>query len=93
MLSDGIIRGKTMKSQIFTSAIYNRFQIRFLYGLQEIILDPYFLSYDQNGQKVIYGKTSYSNEIRKYEFSRIANIKILYRRRFSPILPIGSKIN
>lgn len=82
-----------MKSQIFTSAIYNRFRIKFLYGLQEIVLDPYFLSYDQNGQKVIYGKTNLSNEIKKYEFARIANIKVLYRHRFSPILPIAARIN
>lgn len=82
-----------MKSQIFTTAIYNRFKIRFLYGLQEVVLDPYFLSYDQNGQKVIYGKTNFSNEIKKFEFARIANIKVLYRRRFSPILPIASRIN
>ncbi|MCU7494695.1 MAG: hypothetical protein HF314_13615 [Ignavibacteria bacterium] len=82
-----------MKSQIFTSAIYNRFKIKFLYGLQEVVLDPYFLSYDKNGQKVIYGKTYLSNEIKKYEFARIANIKILDRNRFSPVLPIASRIN
>ncbi|MGE5430213.1 MAG: hypothetical protein ACM3QX_04015 [Syntrophomonadaceae bacterium] len=82
-----------MKSQIFKSAIFNRFKIKFLYGLQEVELDPYFLSYDKNGQKVIYGKTNFSNEIKKYEFARIANIKVLCRNRFSPILPIASRIN
>lgn len=82
-----------MKSEIFFNAIYNRFRIKFLYGLQEIELEPYFITNDKSGKKVIYGKTDFSNEIRKYEFGRIANIKILNKRRFSPIIPLNSQIN
>jgi len=82
-----------MKTQIFNNAIKNREKIRFLYGMEEIILDPYFVALDKSGQKVIYGKPDFSNQVRKYEYKRIANIKILNRLRFSPIIPIISYIN
>ncbi|MDP4172684.1 MAG: hypothetical protein Q8933_01835 [Bacteroidota bacterium] len=79
-----------MKSQLFYSAIYNRFKVQFLYGLKEVVLEPYFISLDKSGKKVIYGRTDSSNEIKRYEFGRIANIKILNKRRFSPIIPLAS---
>jgi hypothetical protein len=79
-----------MKSQLFYSAIYNRFKVQFLYGLKEVILEPYFISLDKSGKKVIYGRADSSNEIKRYEFGRIANIKILNKRRFSPIIPLAS---
>jgi hypothetical protein len=82
-----------MKSQIFYEAIFNRKKIRFLYGLEEITLEPYYISYDKSGNKVIYGKPDFSNQIKKYEYKKIANIRILNRLRFSPIIPIISWIN
>ncbi|MGE5399771.1 MAG: hypothetical protein ACM3S2_05160 [Ignavibacteriales bacterium] len=82
-----------MKSQIFSSAIFNRYKIRFLYGLKEIVLEPYFITYDKSGNKVIYGKSDTSNEIKKYEFNRIVNIRILNQKRFSPVIPIISMVS
>ncbi len=81
-----------MKSEIFENAIYNRNQISFLYGLSEVVLDPYFIG-RESGRKVIYGKILNSSEIRKFEFFKIANIKILRRMKFSPVIPIIPHIN
>ena len=80
-----------MKSEIFSSAITNRNKIRFLYGLSEVVLDPYYISMERSGKKVIYGKVLTSNEIRKFEYERIANIKVLRNIRFSPVIPIISR--
>ncbi len=77
-----------MKSQLFTSAIMNRNRIRFLYQLNEVVLDPYYITVEKNGKKVIYGRMNNSNEIKKFEYDRIANIRILNTRRFSPIIPL-----
>jgi hypothetical protein len=77
-----------MKSAIFANAISQRCKIKFLYSFQEVIIDPYFTAIDKNGKKVIYGKSSASNEIKKYEYDRISNIKLLSYQRFSPIIPI-----
>jgi len=81
-----------MKSEIFSSAIHNRNKIKFLYGLNEVLLDPYFISREMNGRKVIYGKLYKSSEIKKFEFQKITNIKILENKKFSPIIPIISKV-
>ncbi len=80
-----------MKSEIFSSAISNRNKIRFLYGMSEIQLDPYYISIERNGRKVIYGRMFNSSEIKKFEYNKIANIKILNNIKFSPIIPIISK--
>jgi hypothetical protein len=77
-----------MKSQIFSAAIVNRNRIRFLYGLNEVVIDPYYITRERNGKKVIYGRINNSNEIRKFEYDRIANIRILKSMRFSPIIPL-----
>jgi hypothetical protein len=77
-----------MKSEIFSSAIVNRNRIKFLYKLNEVVLDPYYITRERNGKKVIYGRTSNSNEIKKYEYDRIANIRILRSIKFSPIIPL-----
>lgn len=77
-----------MKTEIFNSAIKNRNRLKFLYGLDEILIEPYYLSIEKNGSKVIYGKVFNSSEIKKFNFSKIANIKVLDRKRFSPIIPI-----
>ncbi|MCL5028530.1 MAG: hypothetical protein M1480_05865 [Bacteroidetes bacterium] len=80
-----------MKTEIFSSAIYNRNKITFLYGLHEITLDPYYISKEKDGKKVIYGKLFNSSEIRKFEYQRISNIKVLKNIKFSPIIPILAK--
>ncbi len=80
-----------MKSEIFSSAISNRNKIRFLYGMNEIQLDPYYISKEHNGRKVIYGRLCNSSEIKKFEYNKIANIRILNNVKFSPIIPIISK--
>ncbi len=82
-----------MKTEIFSSAIYNRNKIRFLYGLTEILLEPYYIMTERNGKKVIYGRPNNSNEVKKFEFNRIANIKILNASRFSPLIRINNLIN
>jgi hypothetical protein len=82
-----------MKSQIFTSAIYNRNKIKFLYGLKEVTLEPYYITIEKSGKKVIYGRLNNSSEIHKFEFSRIANIKVIKGVRFSPIIRINGLIN
>lgn len=80
-----------MKTELFSSAIMNRNRVRFLYQLNEVVLDPYYITREKNGKKVIYGRMNNSNEIKKFEYDRIANIRILKSRRFSPIIPLMSR--
>ncbi len=82
-----------MKTDIFSSAISSRNSIRFLYSLDEVTIDPYYISREKNGKKVIYGKVRNSSEVKKFEFDKIVNIKILGRDRFSPVIPIISLVN
>ena len=77
-----------MKSEMFSSAIRNRNRIRFVYELHEVVLDPYYITREKSGKKVIYGRMNNSNEIKKFEYDRIANIRVLKSMRFSPIIPL-----
>ena len=77
-----------MKSNIFKRAIINRNRVRFLYHLEEIILEPYFLSVTAEGKKVIFGRVNNSHEIKMFNYDQIFNIKVLDWNRFSPIIPI-----
>ncbi len=77
-----------MKTTIFNSAITERRKLKFLYKLNTIELEPYFLSVNKFGEKVIYGRVNNSNNIKMFEFNRIFNIKILGHTKFSPIIPI-----
>ncbi|MHB8578507.1 MAG: hypothetical protein ACYDA4_01435 [Ignavibacteriaceae bacterium] len=77
-----------MKSEIFSTAISNRNKIKFLYDMKEIMLDPYFISRELSGKKVIYGRAFNSGEIKKFAYDKISNIKILRHLKFSPIIPI-----
>jgi hypothetical protein len=79
-----------MKTQIFSEAISKRNQIKFLYGLDEVLLEPYYITKDKLGKKVIYGRVSNSFEIKKFEYSLIANIKIVSNKRFSPRIQMMS---
>ncbi len=77
-----------MKSNIFLDAIRKRNYLKFLYGLEETFIEPYYITYNKDGKKVIYGKVSQTNEIRKFDFAKIANIKIINTTKFSPVIPI-----
>jgi hypothetical protein len=77
-----------MKSELFSNAIRNRNKIKFLYTSDEIVLDPYFITWGKNGKKVIYGRTHNSSEIKMFEYSKISNIKILNNVKFIPLIPI-----
>ena len=77
-----------MKSEIFETAIKNRNLLRFLYGLNEVLIEPYYITIERSGSKVIYGKVYQSSEVKKFNYSKIANIKVLEKKRFSPIIPI-----
>jgi hypothetical protein len=82
-----------MKSEIFSKAINRRFMIQFLYFLNEIIIEPYFISCEKSGKKFLYGRIPSSNQVKRFEFTAIANIKVLNNRRFSPVIPIKSLPN
>ncbi|HEX7358296.1 MAG TPA: hypothetical protein VF270_11355 [Ignavibacteriaceae bacterium] len=77
-----------MKTEIFETAIKNRNRLRFLYGLNEVLMEPYYLTVEKNGSKVIYGRVYQSSEIKKFNYGKIANIKVLEKRKFSPVIPI-----
>lgn len=79
-----------MKTDIFIQAMRKRNNLRFLYGLQEINLEPYYITKSRCGKKVIYGRLRNTNEIRKFEYDKIANIRIIESFRFSPRIPINS---
>lgn len=77
-----------MKTDIFLTAIRNRNKLQFLYGLQETFIEPYYLAIDKMGKKVIYGKVKHTNEVRKFNYDKISNIRVLNNLRFSPVIPI-----
>jgi hypothetical protein len=87
---DKLKTGVNMKTEIFSFAINNRNQLRFLYGLSEVILDPYYITRDKTGKKVIYGRINNSSEVKRFEYDKIVNIRVLKSRRFSPVIPILS---
>ncbi len=80
-----------MKSDIFITAIRNRNYLTFLYRLKEIHLEPYYIAREKSGKKVIYGRVNTTKEIKKFEYDRIANIKVVDTFKFSPIIPIISQ--
>jgi hypothetical protein len=79
-----------MKTDIFIQAIRSRKNLQFLYGLQMVSLEPYYITKNKAGKKVIYGRIRNSSEIRKFEYEKIANIRIIESFRFSPRIPINS---
>lgn len=76
------------KSEIFKKAIVTRSKLQFLYNLNQFSIEPYYIGIEKNGRKVIYGKLSNSSEIKKFDYKRIANIKVLKAKKFSPVIPI-----
>lgn len=81
-----------MKTEIFSTAINNRNRIRFYYGLNEVHLEPYYITREKNGKKVIYGRMNNTNEVKKFEYNKIANIRVL-KNRFSPIIPLLANVS
>lgn len=79
-----------MKTDIFIQAIRDRRNLQFLYDLQEVNLEPYYIARNIFGKKVIYGRLRSTNEIRKFEYNKIANIRILESFRFSPLIPLNA---
>lgn len=79
-----------MKSDLFSKAISDRNRVKFLYGFNEVVLEPYYIAFNKIGKKVIYGRISSTNEIKMFEYEKIMNIKILEYNKFSPIIPIMS---
>ena len=77
-----------MKTELFSKAIINRNRIKILYDLKETLLEPYFISRNKEGKKVVYGRVNNSSEIRMIEYDKIFNIKVLNYSHFSPIIPI-----
>ena len=77
-----------MKTNIFLTAIKNRNNLRFLYGLTEMLIEPYYITREKSGKKVIYGRVKRTNEIRKFEYEKISNIRVLNDVKFSPVIPI-----
>ena len=77
-----------MKTEIFKRAIVSRNKLQFLYDLNKFSIEPYYIAVEKNGRKVIYGKLVNSSEIKKFDYKRIANIKILKTNKFSPVIPI-----
>lgn len=76
------------KSEIFKRAILTRSKLQFLYELNQFSIEPYYIAIEKNGRKVIYGKLSNSSEIRKFDYKKIANIRVLKTKKFSPVIPI-----
>lgn len=77
-----------MKSNIFSSAIHERRKLRFLYGMNEVELEPYYIARNKIGKKVIYGRVNNSNMVKMFEYDKIFNIRVLELSKFSPIIPI-----
>ena len=77
-----------MKTEIFLSAIRNRNNLRFLYDLKETVIEPYYVSRERTGKKVIYGRLSRTNEIKRFAYNKITNIRVMKNLRFSPVIPI-----
>ena len=80
--------GDDMKTEIFLSAIRNRNNLRFLYDLKETVIEPYYVSRESTGRKVIYGRLSRTNEVKRFAYNKITNIRVMRNLRFSPVIPI-----
>lgn len=77
-----------MKTELFTSAIKSRNKLRFLYNLEEVIMEPYYTTQNRAGKKVLFGRINSSYEIKMFEYDQIINIRVLDHTKFSPIIPI-----
>ena len=72
---------------------FYRQKLEFLYRLNRVELEPYFLAINKKGEKVIYGRTNNSNDIKMFEFDKIVNIKTIEYSNFFPIISILPILN
>jgi len=77
-----------MKSLLFSTAIINRLKVSFIFGSELISLEPYYISKNKKGEKVVFGRINNLNEIRVFEYNKIFNLRLLEQNRFSPLIPI-----
>ncbi len=82
-----------MKGEILFEAMVKRHKLQFAYGTDVVTLEPYYLSTMSNGKKVVFGRVNNTNEIRMFEYDKIANVKVLRHSRFAPIIPIYYSMN
>ncbi|RMD49829.1 MAG: hypothetical protein D6830_04065 [Ignavibacteria bacterium] len=82
-----------MKSDIFEEAMHNRNRLEFLYGFDRVTLEPYYISKNREGKKVIFGRVNNSHEIKMFEFDKIVNIRVLKNSKYTPIIPIYYSMN
>jgi hypothetical protein len=76
------------RDEIIKIAIKNRTRIRFRYGINSIIVEPYFYKQNNSGKQTLYGRIVSKNEIGKFDFDKIIDVTTFNRRKFSPIIPI-----
>jgi len=76
------------RDEIIKHAIIKRTKIRFRYAMKNVIIEPYFSKENNNGKKILYGRAVSKNEIEKFDYDKIIDIKLLNSRKFSPIIPI-----
>ncbi|MBI5727531.1 MAG: hypothetical protein HY965_06740 [Ignavibacteriales bacterium] len=81
-----------VKSEILSMAIREQVKVRFLYGFNEVVLDPYFILFEEDGTKAIYGMSSGSDDLRRFSCGKMANIKLL-ELHFQPIVPVSPSYN
>ncbi|MCE1187707.1 MAG: hypothetical protein LWX56_01090 [Ignavibacteria bacterium] len=81
-----------IKTEILTKAITEQVQVRFYYGLNEVVMDPYFILFEEDGTKAIYGMTAGNCALRRFSFKKIANIRLL-PLHFEPIVPVSPSFN
>ncbi len=84
---------KMIKSEIFEQAITNRMKVRFYYNLNEEVLDPYFIFIEEDGTKALYGRSNLGRKMKKFDFEKIANIRILPSESFIPNIPLSPIYN
>ena len=77
-----------MKSLLFSTAIINRLKVSFIFSSELISLEPYYISKNKKGEKVVFGRIYNRNEIRVFEYNKIFNLRLLDQNRFSPLIPI-----
>jgi hypothetical protein len=83
-----------IKSELFQQAIKNRIKVRFYYNLNEEVMEPYFIFEEADGSKSLYGRSNIGNQkIVKFNFKRIANIRLLPNEHFIPIIPTSPLLN
>ncbi len=77
-----------MKSKIFLSAIRNRNNLKFQYDQEETLIEPYYLTRESSGKKILYGRLCRTNEVRRFDYNKITNIRVMKDLKFSPVIPI-----